>query len=292
MNKHLFIAGMEKCGTTALASWFVNQGLAEFLVPNIKEPYIYARTDFGSFPLGGNYKKDWLLDASVGYSRNPAAIARMPEHDCRVVLCFRNPWERTWSAYRMYKLDPKELIKNVIMGPKWKKCPFTETALMCYPAKSRPFIEKYCAAERTRLQEGDFLSRLYYERDFLHVRRTYPFFSILQASSFRLPLGNILGKFAPRDVFVVSLSRLRDATLRNRFVHDLLGMEGEYPEIPKKFVLEGRDIGEEKPDFTRPEFDGMRSAFRYDLQEFRSLIEREGIATDYLDFDALQRNIM
>jgi hypothetical protein len=50
MNKHLFISGMAKCGTTALAAWFVKQGLAEFLVPDVKEAYFYSSVDFGKSP--------------------------------------------------------------------------------------------------------------------------------------------------------------------------------------------------------------------------------------------------
>ncbi|GHU36706.1 hypothetical protein AGMMS50256_33690 [Betaproteobacteria bacterium] len=56
MNKHLFISGMVKCGTTALAAWFIKQGLAEYLVPNTKEPNIYSYIDFGKscfFVAGG-----------------------------------------------------------------------------------------------------------------------------------------------------------------------------------------------------------------------------------------------
>lgn len=45
-DKYLFISGMPKCGTTALAAWLVEQGLADYLIPGMKETQIYARTDF------------------------------------------------------------------------------------------------------------------------------------------------------------------------------------------------------------------------------------------------------
>jgi hypothetical protein len=293
MNKNLFLAGMAKCGTTALAAWFVRQGLVEPLVPGNKEPYIYARADFGSFPFGRGGTKDWLLDASAGYALNPAAIARMPEHGCRIVLCFRNPWERIWSSYKMHRLAAmKKSFMHLLPAEFSEVFTLRDISLLHFPAKSRDRIENYLAVEGARLREGNFLSRLCYERDFLHTYHKYPLRSSLEQNSFRFALGNILAKFAPQNVFVVSLPRLRDAALRNRFIHDLLGVEGAYPEIQKEFVLENTDIGEEKPDFTRPEFDGFRSTFHYDLQEFEKLIESAGIVTDYLDFDALRHNIV
>ena len=142
-----------------------------------------------------------------------------------------------------------------------------------------------------RVREGEFSARLRYELDFFYARCNFPLRNCLGCTRYRFALGNILNKFAASDVFLVSLPKLKDAALRNRFVHELLGMKGDYPEIPPEFVLEGVDIGEEKPDFSRPEFDGLRSSFRYDLQEFEKLIEREGISTDYLDFDALWKNL-
>lgn len=71
---NLFIAGIEKCGTTSLADLFVSNRLAQYRVPGIKEPYSYAVGDVsvnhGLAPPGV------LLDAPVGYSFNPRAIAR------------------------------------------------------------------------------------------------------------------------------------------------------------------------------------------------------------------------
>ena len=43
--KHVFIAGVAKCGTTALSEWMVVNGLAEDRVPGEKEPYLYANDE-------------------------------------------------------------------------------------------------------------------------------------------------------------------------------------------------------------------------------------------------------
>lgn len=92
MDKHLFIVGLPKCGTTALASWLVMEGIAEYLVPGVKEPYLYARSDFGKFSIpGGGVQGLWRLDASVGYASNPFALHNMPEHFTKIILCVRNP---------------------------------------------------------------------------------------------------------------------------------------------------------------------------------------------------------
>ncbi|GHU36703.1 hypothetical protein AGMMS50256_33680 [Betaproteobacteria bacterium] len=163
--------------------------------------------------------------------------------------------------------------------------------LKFFPAKAWGHVERYWEEEGMRIRDGDFSSRLRYEQDFFYARGFFPLRNSFGSSRYCFALGNILNKFAASDVFLVSLPELKDAALRKRFVHELLGKEGDYPEIPPEFVLEGRDIGEEKPDFTRPEFDGLRSSFRYDLQEFEKLITREGVATDYLDFDALWKNL-
>lgn len=38
-GQNLFIADIEKCNTTSLAHWFVNNSLVECREPSMKEPY-------------------------------------------------------------------------------------------------------------------------------------------------------------------------------------------------------------------------------------------------------------
>ena len=72
-----------------------------YRVPGIKEPYSYA---FGDVPRSrGLLPPGVLLDASAGYAFNPQAIARMPEHGTKVILCLRNHFDRCFSAYTFYQ---------------------------------------------------------------------------------------------------------------------------------------------------------------------------------------------
>ncbi len=298
MDKFLFIGGMEKAGTTALAAWLVEHGLAEYLIEGVKEPTIFARTDFSAISIGtGRTPGQWRLDATVGYALNPGALARMPEHFTRMVLCFRNPWERTWSSYRMKKAlvlgkqewsdrcaeDLPESQGQVRLG---------DMLHFHYSPRIRKTLDAYHAAEQQRLREGDFLSRIRYELDFFYARGSLPFFSILSASRYRYALGNVLEKFAPEDVFAVSVPLLDDTALRHRFVSQVLGQEVETGSVARKLVMESVDIDEPKPDFTRPEFDGLRSMFAYDLQQFEALFPRYGLNTEFMDFASLRRHVL
>lgn len=281
MDKFLFIGGMQKCGTTALAAWLVDEGLAEYLVPGMKEPHLFARADYAGVPAGSGSGL-WRLDASMGYAHNPAALARMPKDATKAVLCFRNPWERTWSAYKMNKYEQGR------HGEVWRA-----TLLSLYRAEARDAVGRYFDDEVQRLQSGTFLERVRYELDFLYARRTYPFMSILRNGAYRAALGDVLGVFAPGCVTCVDVRRLSDAALRQRFVEQVLEIrQSSGPIRPQLEGLADGDIDEPKPDFTRPEFDGLRSAFAYDLQQFEALFPRYGLGTEFMDFASLRRNIV
>lgn len=296
MDKFLFIGGMEKAGTTALAAWLVEHGLAEYLIEGVKEPTIFARTDFSAISIGtGRTPGRWRLDATVGNALNPGALARMPEHFTRMVLCFRNPWERTWSSYKMKKalvLGKQEWHDRYVEDLPERQIGLRDMLHFHYSPKIRKTLDAYHAAEQQRLREGDFLSRIRYELDFFYARGHLPFFSILGPSRYRYALGNVLEKFAPEDVFAVSVPLLDDTTLRRRFVSQVLGQEAETGPVAHKLVMESVDIGEPKPDFTRPEFDGLRSMFAYDLQQFEALFPRYGLSSDFMDFVSLRRQVL
>lgn len=295
MDKFLFIGGMAKGGTTALAAWLVEQGLAEYLVDGMKESHIFSRTDFSLISIGeGRERGRWRLDASTGYALNRGALARMPEHFTRMVLCFRNPWELAWSNYRMKKarlLGRREFFERSKQDMPANQLNLADVLHMQVSPKWRKTVDGYHAAEEQRLLEGDFLSRIRHELNFLYARGNLPFFSILGGNRFRYALGNVLEKFAPEDVFSVSVPLLDDAALRRRFVSQALGVDAETGPIERKLVMEDIDIGEPKPDFTRPEFDGLRSMFAYDLEQFEALFPRYGLNTEFMDFASLWRNI-
>lgn len=107
--KFLFILGFEKCGTTALAGYLVEQGVCAYLVEGIKESEIlYRDATIAKNLLSDLSTKDsrpiWL-GASVGSIHRPEAIACIRDHasDYRAIICMRNPFERMVSAYRFYR---------------------------------------------------------------------------------------------------------------------------------------------------------------------------------------------
>lgn len=281
MDKFLFMPGMQKCGTTALAAWLVDEGLAEYLVPGVKEPHLFARADYSPVPAGSGSGL-WRLDASMGYSHYRHAFARMPKRTAKVVLCFRNPWERMWSAYKMNKYEQGR------HGWDWK-----EVVLSLYRAEARDAVSRYFDEEALRLQRGSFLERVQYETDFLYARGTFPFLSILCFGTYRAALGGVLEHFAPERVTCVDVRRLGDAALRQRFVEQVLeSKQTTCPIAPQLVGLADTDIGEPTPDFTRPEFDGLRSMFAYDLQQFEALFPRYGLNTEFMDFASLRRHVL
>ena len=103
----------------------------------------------------------------------------------------------------------------------------------------------------------------------------------------------MLEHFAPERVTCVDVYRLGDTALRQRFVEQVLeSKQATCPIAPQLVGLADADIGEPKPDFTRPEFDGLRSMFAYDLQQFEALFPRYGLNTEFMDFASLRRHVL
>ena len=85
-TSYIFLAGMEKCGTTPLAGWLTANGIAQYLVEDVKEPHSYLIP--GTQPqLPAPAQLPWL-DASVGYSHSPYAISRLPEREKLVIALY------------------------------------------------------------------------------------------------------------------------------------------------------------------------------------------------------------
>lgn len=300
--KHVFIAGMEKCGTTALSEWMVTSGLAEDRVPGEKEPFLYANDD--PHPVRLRTSDLPLLDASVGYAMNPAAISRMPEHDTRVVLCLRNQLERTWSAYKMKKLTSlnNEAFNDYCLSfqasaDTGRRSLDSRAALEFvhginkkhYPRRSHHFIEQYGKKELENIRAQDFTARIEYELGFYLSRRTFPLFSIIDCGLYYLPIRNLLEKYQPSDISVISVERLDDAQDRRRFVEAVFEKDVETPAVPRVFSSADIEIDEPKPDFSDKAFDMLRACFRYDLAQARGLIAKTRFGDGLLDNAALDR---
>lgn len=303
--ENIFIAGMEKSGTTALAQWMVESGLAQDRVPGVKEPYLYA----DDLPHPGKAPRPGLplLDASAGYAANGAVIARLPEQDTRIVVCLRNQLERTWSSYKMKKLMTatgsdaaqqyfSSFRRNLPGGgirPATAR-PDRETVRILnkfFPRRSHHIIERYALQEMEHLRTHDFATRIEYELAFFLSRRTLPLVSILGASFYFLPLRQLLEKYQPSDVSVITVERLADAGERRRFVEGVFEKEADTPEVPFKFSSAEVAFDEPKPDFSDKSFDMLRACLRYDLAQARELIAKTRFGDSLLDNAALDRHL-
>ncbi len=108
-TRFVFIIGFERCMTSALAAYLVENGYCDLLVGGIKEPSVF----YGHVPLArkllaarrSNGAGRPYLDASVSYIINPAALreiaASCPE--AKIIICLRDPFQRILSAFRYYK---------------------------------------------------------------------------------------------------------------------------------------------------------------------------------------------
>ena len=297
---NIFIAGFEKCGTTALSDWMLTNGLVEDRVPGVKEPYLYAndqphamKTRTSALPL---------LDASVGYASDPTAIQRLPEHGTRIVLCLRNQFERLWSSYRMMNvvgiedLQVEGYFSQANAARNRQRGAMKSAAVVgfyqdvyrkYFPRRSHHTVERYVTEELARLSAQNFLERVEYELGFYLSRRQLPFLSILAGCFFYYPLRTLLEKFQPSDIAVVSVDKLKNTGLRQRFVEGVFEKTGATSEVPLIFSGEKIELDEAKPDFNHPSFDLLRSVFRYDLQQACPLIDTTLFGDSLVDTQGL-----
>lgn len=300
--QNIFIAGVEKCGTTALADWMLANGLVEDRVPGMKEPYLYANDE--AHPLRIRTSNLPLLDASVGYAQDPACVRRLPEYDTRIVICLRNPFERFWSAYKMRKVlgVKHEAADNYFADSQTTRAAahhlkgaagalrFTHNAYKKYfPRRSHAIIEGYLSQELARIESGTFASRIEYELGFYLSRRQFPMASILANSFYQYSIRTVQQKYLPSDISVISVNQLASAEARNIFVEGVFEKSVETSEIPQTFSSAEVEIDEPKPDFNDPQFDLLRACFRYDLAQVRELIPNTRFGDRFLDNADLDR---
>ncbi|MCG8276531.1 hypothetical protein [Stenotrophomonas sp. NLF4-10] len=299
---HIFIVGVEKGGTTALAGWLVKNGFATYALPGMKEPNHYSNLAPAPPLPVGNLP---TLDASVGYFTNRLAMSRLPTRRTRIVVCMRNPFERTWSSYKMKKLvvqqgEGAEHIRSRVHSAAGTN--FTEPETTTYqrwkeqnrkhfPHESEFFCDKYFDAEAERIMAGSFLQRTDYETAFLTVRHKFPLLSILWCSYYYRGLRMVLEKYPPEDVTVLTMNQLHDAEKRKALIGRLTGTPQDSSELD--FVFTSRDLSfdEPEPDFSTSQFDGLRKLFKYDLEQVVALLDAHGVHTDLLDMQELQRHI-
>lgn len=298
---NIFIVGMEKSGTTSLADWLISNHIANYLVPGLKEPYAYASEHF--LPVQA-LPGEVVLDASTGYALNPGTLARMPEHNSKVILCVRNYFERCFSAYTYYRTAARrdqssaDLLGSIpdlleLSRSSIKKAPASDFLFEHFfhiykihaPVKSEALIRKYYEVQAQNVLEQSFAERVRYEIGFFLSRRQLPLFSILSSSFLTHPLKNLLIKYRAEDIHLVSISKLNDPQLRKAFVEELVGSAPDgLSDIPSLNTTRSNAQAE----FAKPELADLRHYFRSDFEFFTELLEQNEVSTRYVDLNDLR----
>lgn len=291
LGLHLFIPGIAKCGTTSLAHWLVTNGLAEYRVPGVKEPGSYA---LGPVPGSDLPPHGVLLDATVGYAFNWQAIARMPAHNTKVVLCLRNSFDRCFSAYKYYQAIARRDETSVAMAKTVTKDFAPETYFeetfqdtkSYFPKESEKFVRKYFEKEADNVLRQSFKERVHYEIGFFLRRLELPFFTVIRHSFSTPALRNFLAKYPSSDIHLLTVDQLDSEGVRTEFIQDLLGSRADgvkLPPIPRMNSTTEIGFGEDKPDFHATEWDFLREYFRQDLSDFRAIADAKGVSMKYVN---------
>lgn len=296
---NLFIAGIEKCGTTSLADWLVTNCLAKYRVPGIKEPYSYA---FGDASINhGLMPPGVVLDASVGYGLNPQAISRMPQHNTKVILCFRNHFDRCFSAYSFFQTIARRDKTSVALlqtTPEWLDLLkdrdgaahhpeslfefIFQINKRFFPVKSEKVIRQYFEEQASNICSQSFQERVHYEIGFFLRRRSFPFFSIIGSGFFTHPLRNLLTRYQATDLHLLTLDRLDTESARAEFVKDVLGHRASDNPLPPLPSL-NTSTSDTKPNFHAREWDFLRDYFRGDLIDFKASASAAGVSLKYVN---------
>lgn len=205
----ILIAGCEKSYTTSLAYFLVENDLCDYLCPGVKEPHIFSSKDNVALSvLPGRF----VLDASQSYFPSPFVFGRLKNYNCRVFLSYRQPMQRAYSAWRMYRNAGKgnKNLKAFKQGAPSRfqagRVAMNHSEVFRYMFGSDfSRIEKYFFQERHYIDEMSFLERLDYERDFFDRRGDFPFFSILINSMYSLFTRRYLENFSSFELLPLTL---------------------------------------------------------------------------------------
>lgn len=112
LSPSIFIVGAQKAGTTTLQSLLKKH--PDIAPPEVKEVAFFDRdpeyskgTDYylQQFPLSWPMRKKITLDATPIYFYSPACAERIYSFcpDARIIILLRDPVERAYSAWNMYR---------------------------------------------------------------------------------------------------------------------------------------------------------------------------------------------
>jgi hypothetical protein len=304
MKKTLFcfIVGVEKCGTTSLANYLVNNKMAAPLVPNIKEARLFKK--FRAL-IYKNIDRNLmmsnrvpLLEASVSSLEDPNYLQMIDQiaKEYKIIVCLRNQFERTVSAFNFYKswnsekLSPT-LQKKLLLEIAYKNLPEENE----YNNLQGHYIHSWfnCQDQMTRnensldrfdryieeFNNSSFQKRVSYEIRYLNKENEFPRLSILSNSFYSWKIRLMLKIVDPARVMIISESFLKNMASYSAEIADFLDVDP-----PKNSITEQRNVGTSKSAINNTEINLVKNFlakdFLKDTEELLSILnQHESINT-------------
>jgi hypothetical protein len=302
LKLNIFIVGMEKASTTALAGWITKNYFANLMVSGVKEPFTYADPYFNISKIETKNNSN-LLDASVGYALNNDALERLPKKNSHIIICLRNQFSRVWSSYKMKKIAISDSVNagvllnrffNSDLDSQKKTLDHFDSIslfdlLKAIEKKHRPreehlYFDRYFDLEAKNFSHLSFEERINYETAFKLKRNKYPHLSILNQSFYSEVLKNLMAKFTKDQITFVSVGKIGHIEeLRRAFLMRVFKINEASLSIDQIFSSEDIHFNEEKPNFYDVKWDSLRSSFIKDLTTFESQMAYHQLNDEFID---------
>lgn len=249
----IVIPGFEKCWTSSFAGYLVESGMCQLLWPQGKEPHLFSRHEFHGVCLTPGLP---VLDGSVSYVTNPVALDRLAQAHAKIILLYRNPYDRAFSAFRMYRLFTSSNIQSAEVFATLKenyptKEPYKNLNWLLDSYELEPLyresmgeaafkkLQHFLKPEIERLQTMNFGERLAYEINFSEKLKFFPFYSILLNSLFARATQFVVERFSPERILPVSVHSNIDMKKIAPLLAEFIGVPCPNPinELPNLFNL-------------------------------------------------------
>lgn len=244
--------------------------MAEYMIPRSKEPYYFQNFSYDDLPPP-MINEIWRLDASVGYWPHHLILEKIASKRVKVILALRNYWDRTWSAYVMYREQFK------VHGWNWKK----------FSGQPKFYVNGVLTSsfdhEIENLLRSNFLTRIQYEFDFFKTHGQYPPLSIIIHSQYSSALTNVLQHFPSADVICVNIDSFKKQENRAKFATIFNINQIPDPIIPELVGLSNS----EKPEFASAKFLSLRSFFRKDFEILTNTFSHGTLDLSFINLDVI-----
>ncbi|MET0070411.1 MAG: sulfotransferase [Candidatus Thiodiazotropha sp.] len=276
MSKHVFILGVQKCGTTSLASLLSTH--PDIFLPSVKETYFFCDDD--KYEKGEKWYHDEfytqrnehiLLDATPFYLASQKALDRVinfADKDTRYIILLRDPVHRAYSAYwHQVRLGNEELSFEEALAAegkrideaharktRWWRHAYTKVGM--YAEQLSYLYDRVDAScvlvlEQNQLNDSDYLANTL--PSFLGVENQYDFTererNVSSMPRFRTiqkmvkgksPLKSLVQKLVPREFRSAVGRKILEGTSKE-FKYPVMKEETNY-ELRERFEESNRQL--------------------------------------------------